>query len=255
MKRIPAVFIGHGSPMNAIEDNAFSREWRKIGGELPRPEFILAVSAHWFTDGTRVNDEERPKTVYDMFGFPDELYRLTYPAPGAPVLAREVKNLLGNAVVDNSWGIDHGTWSVLHAMFPVADIPVFQLSVNAHAPARNHYEMGRKLRALRERGVLIFGSGNVVHNLRRVEWGKPEGGYDWADRFDAYVRDGVLAGDHEAVIGYERAGEVAALAVPTPDHYFPLLYILGAVYDGEKPEVRCDARTMGSLSMTSYLFR
>jgi 4,5-DOPA dioxygenase extradiol len=135
---MPVVFIGHGSPMNAIEDNAFSREWKKLGSELPRPEVILAVSAHWFTDGTRVNDEERPKMVYDMYGFPDELYRVDYPAPGAPALAREVKDLLGNAVVDNSWGIDHGTWSVLHSMFPKADIPVFQLSVNSRAPARDH---------------------------------------------------------------------------------------------------------------------
>lgn len=254
MNRLPVLFIGHGSPMNAIEDNPFSRYWTELGKRLPKPEAVLSISAHWFTSGTRVSDTQNPKMVYDMYGFPDALYKVRYPAPGAPRVAGLVRELLGDAVqVDNAWGLDHGTWSVLRRLFPLADVPVLQLSVDRRASMREHFAMGEALRPLRERGVLILGSGNIVHNLARVTW-EMDGGYPWADAFDAYVKRGIVDRDFESVIAYEQAGPPAAYAFGSPDHYAPLLYVLGAASARDNVTVFNEASVYGSLSMTSYLF-
>lgn len=254
-KRMPALFVGHGSPMNAVEENAFTRGWREIAAKLPAPKAILAVSAHWYTRGTLVGPQEKPRQVYDMYGFPEELYRLRYPAPGLPALARRTQALLGERVsADGSWGIDHGAWSVLCRMFPKAEIPVVQLSVDAAAPPEAHFALGRALRPLREEGILLLASGNVVHNLRRVDWANEAGGYPWADAFDGAIRESILAGRYGDVVDFRRTSPQAELAVPTPDHFYPLLYTLGAAEPEDALTVFNDARTLGSLSMTSYLF-
>ncbi|MDD3212255.1 MAG: 4,5-DOPA dioxygenase extradiol [Eubacteriales bacterium] len=254
MSLMPVLFVGHGSPMNAIEDNTFSERWKQLGARLPKPEAILSVSAHWFTNGTKVTDTPAPKMIYDMYGFPEALYRVTYPAPGSPRFARLAKNLIGSGVeIDNTWGLDHGSWSVLRRLYPDADAPVFQLSVDAQASMKEHFEIGRKLRSLREQGVLIFGSGNVVHNLARVDWNM-DGGFPWADTFDGYIRENVLHRNFKNVVGYEQAGSSASLAFTTPDHFAPLLYVLGASDERDRISVFNEARMMGSLSMTSYLF-
>lgn len=254
MKRMPVLFVGHGSPMNAIEENPFVEEWKALGERLPRPEAILSVSAHWYTKDTRITDSEAPRTVYDMYGFPEELYKIVYNAKGSPHFAHLAQSLVGRRVtIDNSWGHDHGTWSVLHRMYPQADIPVFQLSVDRNASAADHYEIGKELSALREQGVLIFGSGNVVHNLSRVNWDM-DGGYSWAEEFDLYIKENILAGKEEHVIAYENAGSCASLAVPMADHFSPLLYVLGAARGGKPISVFNEACVLGSLSMTSYLF-
>lgn len=252
--RMPVIFIGHGSPMNAIEDNEFSRSWKELGARLPKPKAILSVSAHWYTAGTFASDSAHPKTVYDMYGFPDALYEIVYNAPGAPELARRAMSLLGRpAALDRTWGLDHGTWSVLNRMYPAADVPVFQVSVDRNAPLRAHFEAGRLLKPLRDEGVLIMGSGNVVHNLERVNWGL-EGGYPWAELFDGYIRERVLAGDFEKVVDPRGAGASAQLALPTPDHYAPLLWALGAADEADAVTAFNDKCAMGSISMTSYLF-
>ncbi len=254
MQDMPVVFVGHGSPMNAIEDNGFTRSWELLGEELPIPPAILCVSAHWFTRGTKTADDPRPNTVHDFYGFPEALYRVEYPAPGSPEWAHTTVDLLdGRAQIDNSWGIDHGAWSVLRRMFPQADVPVYQLSVDASASMEERYERGRALAPLRKQGVLIMGSGNMVHNLGMVDWSS-EGGFPWADEFDRYIREAVLAGDHGKVIDYRQAGSAARLAVPTPDHFAPLVYALGAAGTGGTVETFNEARTMGSLSMTGYVF-
>lgn len=253
--KMPALFVGHGSPMNAVEDTAFTRGWEKIAREIPRPEAILAISAHWYTAGTHINDEEEPKTVYDMYGFPEELYKVTYPAKGDRALARLVADLLPHRVqTDNSWGIDHGVWSVLHRMYPEADIPVCEMSVDRTADPQAHFEMGRALGALRDKGVLLLASGNVVHNLRRVDWNM-EGGYPWAEEFDGFVKQKVEKREFADVVSYRSAGEHAQLSVPTPDHFYPLLYVLGAAREDDSLTVRNHACCLGGLSMTSYLFQ
>lgn len=252
--RMPALFAGHGSPTNAIEHNQYSNTWEEIGRKLKKPEAILAVSAHWFTDGTRITDAPKPRVVYDMYGFPDELYRVVYQPDGAPALAQETKALITQkTAIDNSWGIDHGTWSVLCRMFPKADIPVFQLSVNARADAQAHYRIGKEIAALREKGVMVFGSGNVVHNLSRIDWSM-DGGYRWAEEFDGYIKDRVVAGDTDGVLNYSKAGSSAALAFTSPDHFNPLLYVLGAVSPQDHLTIFNDSCTLGGLSMTSYLY-
>lgn len=254
MQNMPVVFVGHGSPMNAIEDNGFTRQWEHLGRQLPIPRAVLSISAHWFTQGTKTSDQLKPKTVHDFYGFPEALYRVEYPAPGAPDWARATVDLLEGAVqIDNSWGIDHGTWSVLRRVFPQADIPVYQLSVDMNASMDERYAMGQTLASLRDRGILIFGSGNVVHNLGRVDWSM-DGGFSWADEFDLFIRDAVVAGDHDKVINYQQAGLSAHLAVPTLDHFAPLVYTLGAAGDHAAVETFNAERTMGSLSMTSYVF-
>ena len=240
--------------MNAIEDNPYSRAWIGLGGRLPRPKAILSVSAHWFTRGTKINDSLSPNMIYDMYGFPDELYRLQYPAPGSTELANRARALIGDFVtIDNNWGIDHGSWSVLNRVFPKADIPIVQLSVNATLTPQEHYSIGKSLAPLRNEGVLIFGSGNVVHNLSRVNWRMQEG-TPWAEEFDQYVQEAILAGEHQKVLHYANLGAPAELSVPSMDHFAPLFYVLGASDPDDRIEVINADCTLGSMSMTSYLF-
>lgn len=253
MTKMPLLFIGHGSPLNALEDNEYTRNWKRIAAALPKPAAILAVSAHWYTDGTRINDARHPKTIYDMYGFPKELYEISYPAPGAPELAHHTRSLIQTGVaIDNNWGYDHGAWVVLHGMYPQADIPVSQLSVDANAGAAAHFEIGKRLAPLREKGVLILGSGNIVHNLSRVNFSM-DGGYGWAGEFDNYIKDRIMQGAYRDVMDYRQAGPAAALAVPTPDHFDPLLYILGAADGADQVAVLNDSCIYGSLSMTCYI--
>lgn len=254
MSRMPLLFIGHGSPMNAIEDNLYSRKWIELGKQLVRPSAVLCISAHWFTQGTRVNDSANPRQIYDMYGFPEELYKVRYPAPGSPFFAHRVLEQLGESVsTDNSWGLDHGTWSVLRRVFPDADIPVFQLSVDASATFNTHLAFGKSLSRLREEGVLIVGSGNVVHNLSRIDWRNP-GGFNWAQEFDRSIKDAVLNRRLDDLLHIHQAGDSARLAVPTPDHFAPLLYIVGASDTSDRISVFNESCMYGSLSMTSYLF-
>jgi len=253
-KRMPVLFIGHGSPMNAIEDNTYSRVWSALGETLEAPKAILSISAHWFTRGTKINDSTTPTMIYDMYGFPEELYQVKYPAPGSPELAQRTRELLGDSVAcDNSWGIDHGSWSVLHRMFPKANIPIVQLSINAMLTPAEHYAIGQKLKPLRDEGVLIFGSGSVVHNLSRIEW-HMIGGQPWAEEFDQYILRAVKSGTYNDVINYTRAGESAHLAVPSIDHFAPLLYVLGASDADDSLKVLSADCLLGSMSMTSYQF-
>lgn len=255
MNKMPVVFIGHGSPMNAIEENQYVEEWRALREKIPKPEAILSISAHWFTDGTRVMTTETAKTVYDMYGFPEELYGVVYNAKGSPQYAQEVKSLISRDVmIDNSWGYDHGTWSILHRIYPEADIPVFQLSVDKKASAAQHYRMGQELYKLREQGVLILGSGNVVHNLTRIDWNRENEGYPWAEEFDNYICQNILERKTQNVIDYQKAGNSSSLAFTTMDHFAPLLYVLGATNEQDEITVFNKAYPLGSLSMTSYLF-
>jgi len=252
-QRMPALFIGHGSPINAIEQNVFHQEWQRLGRELPRPKAILCISAHWMTPGTRVTAMDMPKTIYDFYGFPEALYDAKYPAPGAPQLAEQTAGLVkGNAVTrDFDWGLDHGTWSALLPMFPKANIPVYQLSLDMNAPPARHYEIGKELSALRNQGVLVIGSGNMVHNLGRMQW--TVAAYDWAREFDERCRLHIESGDVQPLIDYHKMGSIASLAVPTAEHYLPLLYILGL---REKSESLCwfnEQVTMGSISMRSLM--
>lgn len=250
---IPSIFIGHGSPMNTLESNGYTEAWRKLGGALPRPRGILVVSAHWFIGATAVTAMQRPRTIHDFYGFPDELFAFDYPAPGLPELAGEVVEIAKPNWVGldrDQWGLDHGTWSVLAHLYPEADIPVVQLSINALKPMEYHIQLGARLAGLRERGVLIIGSGNVVHNLREVDW-RNQGGYDWAHRFD----------DAAAAVLSERPGDVAelrghpdyAIAVPTPDHFLPMLYVAGiAAASGTPAMSLVRGCTLGSVSMACY---
>ena len=252
---MPVIFVGHGSPMNAIEDNEYTKTWRSLGERLPRPEAIVSISAHWYTKGTKIMNEESPKTIYDMYGFPKELYEIIYDSPGSPKLAGATKELISKETeYDNSWGIDHGTWSVLIHMYPERDIPVFQISVDAYAPPEIHYNIGKEIKALREKGVLIFGTGNIVHNLRLVDWHKKNKGFDWAYEFDDYIYKNILNNTHENIIKYDEIGDIAKLAVPTPDHFYPLLYILGASDKEDRVSVFNKSCELGSLTMTGYLW-
>ncbi len=255
MSKMPVVFIGHGSPMNAIEDNEFTRFWKEIAKRIPTPKAIICISAHWYTQGTKVMNEESPKTIYDMYGFPKELYEIIYDSPGQPQLAKRAKDLITTeSEYDNSWGIDHGTWSVLVHMYPERDIPVFQISVDAYAPPEVHYQIGKELAVLRNEGVLIMGSGNVVHNLRLVDWNMANEGFDWAYEFDDYIYDNVINYNHKNIINYQSLGQVANLAVPTPDHFYPFLYSLGAITEEDKVSVYNKSPVLGSLTMTSYVW-
>lgn len=252
---MPVLFAGHGSPMNAIEDNQYTRTWRSIAERIPKPEVILSVSAHWYTKGTKIMNEENPKTIYDMYGFPKELYEVTYNTSGSPHIARISRELISKETeYDNSWGIDHGTWSVLVHMYPDRNIPVFQISIDAEAPPAAHYQIGKELKALREQGVLIFGSGNIVHNLRRVDWNKAGEGFDWAYEFDAYIHDSIMKKNHSNILHFSQAGDVARLAVPTPDHFYPLLYTLGATDEDDNVSAFNKSCELGSLTMTGYLW-
>jgi 4,5-DOPA dioxygenase extradiol len=252
LSRMPAVFFGHGNPMNALSDNRYSRAWRQVGATISRPEAILSISAHWYTDEIAVTAMEKPGTIHDFGGFPQELYEVIYPAPGAPALASTVRNMLSPISVrlDKRWGLDHGTWAVLRHVFPSADIPVAQLSIDATQPAAFHYEIGKRLAPLRDKGVFIIGSGNLVHNLHAYAWGghavEP---YDWAIRFEKKVRTLVLSSDHGPLVAYEKLGHDAMLSVPTPDHYLPLLYIIALHEEGEQISFPVEGIDGGSVSM------
>lgn len=252
--QMPALFIGHGSPMNTLERNAYTDQWRRIGGELPRPRAILCVSAHWYFGATAVTAMPRPRTIHDFYGFPEELFAFDYPAPGLPELADEIAELVKPHWVGadrDQWGLDHGTWSVLAHLFPEADVPVVQLSINALRPLDYHVELGAALAGLRKRGVLILGSGNVVHNLRLLNWNHRDHGEPWARRFDEAAR-AQLAEAPEDVLRLAEHPDYAK-AVPTPDHFIPLLYLAGlAAADGTKPDMLIEGYAMGSLSMISY---
>lgn len=247
--KMPALFVGHGSPMNATEDNEFSLSWAELGRTLPKPHSILCISAHWETDGSRVTAMETPKTIHDFHGFPQPLYEIRYPAPGSPALAALVRATVGKTAVrlDEDWGLDHGTWSVLCRMFPAADIPVVQLSLNRTQDAAFHYALGRDLRGLRERGVLVVGSGNIVHNLRLMTW--KDTAFDWALEFDDTVKRLILSGDHDAIINYDRLGQAANRSIPTNEHFLPLLYILALQEAEDAATFFAEKVTLGSISM------
>jgi 4,5-DOPA dioxygenase extradiol len=249
---LPAIFFGHGNPMNALLKNEYTDAWKRIGQTMVRPKAILSISAHWFVPETGVTIATAPRTIHDFGGFPRELYQVEYPAPGDPQLARRVQKLLAPVPVQLSqtWGLDHGTWSVLRHLYPDADIPVVQLSIDESRPALFHYELGRKLAPLREEGVLIAGSGNLVHNLHAYAWGRhlPDP-YDWAVRFEKEARELMLAGDHVRLVQYEALGRDALLSIPTPDHYLPLLYVIGARQQGEPVIFPVEGMDGGSISM------
>jgi 4,5-DOPA dioxygenase extradiol len=245
----PTIFVGHGSPMNAIEDNPYSRTWIELGKSLAKPQAILCISAHWQAPGVRITAMSQPRTIYDFYGFPPELYQASYPAPGSPELASQVQELLADyhALPDQEWGLDHGTWSVLLRMFPQADIPVVQLSLDYTKTAAEHYALGQALRPLRQQGVLILGSGNLVHNLRLARW--QEDALDWAIEFDNLVKEHILAQNHAPLIDYPSLGQSAHLSIPTDEHYLPLLYVLALQEPGEAISFFNEQVTMGSISM------
>lgn len=246
---LPVMFIGHGSPMNAIEDNEFSRAWSEAGKILPTPKAILCISAHWETQGTQVTAMASPRTIYDFYGFPPELYAQTYPAPGSPQRAQDIQDLVGKGEIslDATWGLDHGTWSVLKRLFPSAEVPVIQMSLDVMKDGQAHYDLGRKLLPLREKGVLIIGSGNIVHNLRMVVF--EEKAFPWAREFDEKVKKWILDEDHEPIIHYENQGSSAELAINSAEHFKPLLYVLGAKVEGEPVRFFAEKVWGGSISM------
>ena len=251
---MPAIFFGHGNPMNALAQNAYTESWARIGREIPRPKAILCVSAHWYIPAVAVTAMERPRTIHDFGGFPPELFEVQYPAPGSPELAARIQELLGENVIadDRHWGLDHGTWSVLCHVFPEADIPVLQLSIDETQPAAFHHDLGKRLSALRDEGVLVIGSGNLVHNLHTYAWGKHDvEPFRWALRFEEKARELIMSDNHEPLIDYESLGKDALLSAPTPDHYLPLLYILGAKRDGENVAFPVEGFDGGSISMLS----
>ena len=250
---MPVVFLGHGSPMNAIEDNAWRRSWQQLGRRLPRPKAILCVSAHWETQGVYVSAAERPDTIHDFHGFPKALFDVRYRAPGSPELAHRVAELVRKPTVhlDGKRGLDHGAWGVLAPMYPEADIPIVQLSLSSLQPGAWHYDLAKQLAPLRDEGVLVVGSGNLVHNLRLWRSGQTEA-YDWAQRFDEDIAERIAEGHHEGMLGYETLGPDALLAIPTPEHYLPLLYVLALQREGESVEFFND-QVAGSISMRSVL--
>lgn len=253
---MPLLFVGHGSPLNAIEENQFTEGWRTIAQTIPKPEAILCISAHWETKGTYVTAMEKPKTIHDFGGFPRELYEVQYPASGSPDLAVRTREAIKKTEIglDQSWGLDHGCWSVMKHLYPAADVSVIQMSLDFNKPPQYHYELAKELAPFRREGVLIIGSGNIVHNLRMVAWDKmnePEFGYDWAVEANEKIKSFILSGDHKSLIGYKSQGRAFSLAIPTPEHFLPLLYILALKEEGEDITFFNDAPVMGSLTMTS----
>jgi len=255
--RTPAIFFGHGNPMNAIESNAYTKAWRTIGERMPRPKAIVCVSAHWYLPGTFVTAMEHPRTIHDFGGFPRPLYAVRYPAPGDQDLAARIQTLLAPAVVeaDEHWGFDHGTWSVLCHVVPDAAVPVVQLSIDEMQPADFHYDIGKRLAPLRDEGILIMGSGNLIHNLHAYAWGgHPVEPFDWALRFEKQARALLIDGDHEPLINYETLGRDAMLSAPTPDHYLPLLYVMGASAKDDAVTFPVEGIDGGSVSMLTVQF-
>ncbi len=257
--KMPVLFIGHGSPMNGIQHNEFSSYWQKLGKELPVPKAVLVVSAHWLTSGTQITAMNVPKTIHDFGGFPEELYKVQYPAPGDPGLAKETQELVKSTHIglDHDWGLDHGAWTVVKWMYPDANIPVLQLSIDYSKPAAYHYNLSGELVALRKKGVLIIGSGNMVHNLRMIAWDKfdvPNYGYDWAIEMHELFKNKIMDRDDKALINYESLSRSAKLAIPTPDHYYPLLYTLGLKDNKDGISFFNDKLVAGSLNMTSVKF-
>ncbi|HEY5339757.1 MAG TPA: 4,5-DOPA dioxygenase extradiol [Candidatus Aquilonibacter sp.] len=255
--RMPVVFFGHGNPMNAIEENPYAAAWRELGERMPRPRAIVSVSAHWFVPGTLVTINEHPKTIHDFGGFPRALHEMQYPAPGDPELAHRIASRLEPFAArgETQWGLDHGTWAVLCHVYPDADIPVVQLSIDERLSAMSHYEIGTHLRGLRDEGVLVMASGNIVHNLHTFAWGRhPVEPFDWARRFESRVRDLLVGRSHEPLIDYESLGENALLSAPTPDHYLPLLYAMGASDDDDSVSFPVEGIDGGSVSMLSVMW-
>lgn len=250
--RMPAIFFGHGNPMNALTDNRYTRAWRTIGETIPRPRAVLCISAHWYVSATMVTAMHEPRTIHDFGGFPRPLFEFQYPAPGSRQLALDVEELLGRSSVflDDGWGLDHGTWSVLCHVFPEADVPVVQLSINETLPPAAHYQIGRQLTAMRDNEILIIGSGNLVHNLHTYAWGKHvQEPFDWAVRFEEQAKAWMLESEHQPLIDYETLGRDAALSAPTPDHYLPLLYVLGTQRSDDRVSFPVAGIDGGSVSM------
>lgn len=253
---MPVLFLGHGSPMNAIEENEFVKGFRYIGQEVPKPKAILCISAHWETKGSFVTAMEKPKTIHDFGGFPPALYQVQYPAPGSPELAKEVKDMIQNTEIglDQSWGVDHGAWSVIKHLYPEANIPVLQMSIDYTKGAQYHFELAKELSILRTKGVLIIGSGNIVHNLVMIAWDKMNAGpyaFDWATEVNEKIKDFSLNGDYQSLIDYKKQGKEFQLAIPTPEHYLPLLYSLALRSKDESLKFFNDKPVGGSISMTS----
>ncbi|HVU94050.1 MAG TPA: 4,5-DOPA dioxygenase extradiol [Puia sp.] len=253
--RMPVLFVGHGNPMNAITENEFVAGFREIAATLPKPNAILCISAHWETRGTQLTAMEHPKTIHDFGGFPKQLFDVQYPAPGSPELAKETKSLMTGADVtlDTRWGLDHGAWSVLKHFYPKADVPVVEMSLDTTQTPQAHYDLAKQLQTLREKGVLIVGSGNMVHNLRMVAWNRLDEkyAYDWAEEASEKMKKYILAGDHRPLIDFRSRGQAFDLAIPTPEHYLPLLYVLALQQPGEMPQLFNDSPIAGSLTMTS----
>lgn len=250
---MPVLFLGHGSPMNAIEDNPFSRGWQEVGRGLPRPSAILCISAHWETRGTFVTGMDKPRTIHDFGGFPQALFDVQYPAPGSPELAASTQQAITSAHVgvDHAWGLDHGAWSVIIHLFPKADIPVVQLSLDRTLSPAQHYALASELASLRKKGVLIIGSGNMVHNLGVIDWHNPAGGYDWAQEASTRMKELIQSGDHGGLVNYGTQGIAFQLSIPTPEHYLPLLYTLALKEEADPLSLFNDQLMMGSIAMTS----
>jgi len=253
---MPAVFLGHGSPMNTLERNRHTESWQALGRTIARPKVILAVSAHWYIRGTAVTAMAKPPTIHDFGGFPPALHAYQYPAPGDPALAARVQDLLAPLAThsDQEWGLDHGTWSVLAHVYPDADVPVVQLAIDRTQGAAFHYDLGRRLAPLRDEGVLIVGSGNIVHNLGVIQWGGKSAPYPWALAFDRAFRENIEQRNHQPLIDYLESGEAARMSIPTPDHYLPALYVLGAQRDDDALSILTDGIELGSISMLSIAY-
>jgi len=256
---MPVLFVGHGSPMNGIEDNEFSRRWTHMAKEIPTPSAVLVISAHWLSQGTKVTAMDFPKTIHDFGGFPQALFDVQYPAPGEPQLAKQIAGFIKSAQVepDHDWGLDHGAWTVVRHMYPEADIPVLQMSIDYTKNPQYHYDLAGELYRLRRKGVLIIGSGNMVHNLRMVAWDKmdqPGFGYDWALEMNSRFKQLITEGDHKTLVRFDQFGREGRLAIPTPEHYLPLLYTLGLRGNGEEVSFFNDKAVAGSLTMTSVKF-
>jgi 4,5-DOPA dioxygenase extradiol len=253
--KLPVLFIGHGSPMNAIEENQYTHGWELLSAKLPQPKAVLMISAHWLTEGTKSHETEKPNTIHDFWGFPEPLYKILYPCPGVPEATDLVKTFVKKTRLepDTEWGIDHGAWVPLRYLFPKADIPTFQLSIDVKKSAQFHYNLGKELAPLRERGILIIGSGNIVHNLGRMDYARDTKPFDWAIEFDKLVKKLLLEGDHNSLIAYELLGKAAALSVPTPDHYWPMLYPIALQEKNDNISFPVNGIAHGSVSMRAIV--